>query len=252
MGSETLSTMISLFKKKPKLVDLLPDGYIDIHSHILPNIDDGSKSIQETLSLLEQMALLGINKCIATPHTMPNVWDNSTGFIQETFLNIKSQLPKNLTQMLHRVSSEYMMDESFIERLQNEKLLAIKDTVVLVEMSYLNPTLDLNNILFQLQIKGYTPLLAHPERYLYYHNSKQDYFRLKELGCLFQLNLLSTTGYYGKPVTAIADFLLANNLIDFVGSDIHHERHVSAFYQRIKIKSQKELIDAMNKNSQLE
>lgn len=251
MGYETLSTMISLFKNKPKLVDLIPDGYIDIHSHILPNIDDGSKSIQETSSLLEEMALLGFNKCIATPHTMTNVWDNSTDFIQETFLNTKSHLPQNLDQMLYRVSSEYMMDETFIERLQNEKLLVIKDNIVLVEMSYLNPTVDLKNILFQLQMKGYTPLLAHPERYLYYHNSKQDYFRLKELGCLFQLNLLSTVGYYGKSVATIADFLLANNLIDFVGSDIHHDRHVNSFYQRIRIKSQNELIDTMNKNSQL-
>ncbi len=243
--------MISLFKKKPTLVELIPKGFVDIHSHILPNIDDGSKSIEETSILLEEMALLGINKCIATPHTMPNVWDNSSDFIQETFLNTKSNLPKNLDQMLHRVSSEYMMDETFIERLQNEKLLAIKDNIVLVEMSYLNPTVDLKNILFQLQIKGYTPLLAHPERYLYYHNSKQDYFRLKELGCLFQLNLLSTIEYYGKSVTTIADFLLANNLIDFVGSDIHHNHHVSAFYHKIKIKSQNELIDAMNKNTQL-
>ena len=243
--------MISLFKKKPTLVELIPKGFVDIHSHILPNIDDGSKSIEETSILLEEMALLGINKCIATPHTMPNVWDNSSDFIQETFLNTKSNLPKNLDQMLHRVSSEYMMDETFIERLQNEKLLAIKDNIVLVEMSYLNPTIDLKNILFQLQIKGYTPLLAHPERYLYYHNSKQDYFRLKELGCLFQLNLLSTIEYYGKSVTTIADFLLANDLIDFVGSDIHHNHHVNAFYHKIKIKSQNELIDAMNKNSQL-
>ena len=243
--------MISLFKKKPTLVELIPKGFVDIHSHILPNIDDGSKSIEETSILLEEMALLGINKCIATPHTMPNVWDNSSDFIQETFLNTKSNLPKNLDQMLHIVSSEYMMDETFIVRLQNEKLLAIKDNIVLVEMSYLNPTVDLKNILFQLQIKGYTPLLAHPERYLYYHNSKQDYFRLKELGCLFQLNLLSTIEYYGKSVTTIADFLLANDLIDFVGSDIHHNHHVNAFYQKIKIKSQNELIDAMNKNSQL-
>ena len=243
--------MISLFKNKPKLVDLIPDEYIDIHSHILPNIDDGSKSIHETSSLLEEMALIGINKCIVTPHTMPNIWDNSTDFIQQTFLNTKGQLPKNLDQMLHRFSSEYMMDETFIERLQKEKLLVIKDTIVLVEMSYLNPTVDLKNILFQLQMKGYIPLLAHPERYLYYHNSKQDYFRLKELGCLFQLNLLSTVGYYGKSVATIADFLLANNLIDFVGSDIHHDRHVNAFYQSIKIKSQNQLIDAMNKNSQL-
>jgi tyrosine-protein phosphatase YwqE len=150
--------------------------------------------------------------------------------------------------MLHRVSSEYMMDESFIERFQNEKLLAIKDNMVLIEMSYLNPTVDLKNILFQLQIKGYTPILAHPERYLYYHNSKQDYFRLKELGCLFQLNLLSTVGYYGKPVADAADYLLSNNLIDFVGSDIHHKKHVDGFQEKIKIKSKNQLIEAISKN----
>ena len=181
--------MISLFKKKPNLVDLLPDGYIDIHSHILPNIDDGSQSIQETSLLLEQMSLLGIKKCIATPHTMPNVWDNSADFIQETFLNTKNQLPKHLAEMLHSVSSEYMMDETFIERFQSEKLLVVKDTIVLVEMSYLNPTVDLKNILFQLQMKGYIPLLAHPERYNFYYNNYGEYQKLKKAGCLFQLNL---------------------------------------------------------------
>lgn len=243
--------MISLFRKKPKLVDLIPKGYIDIHSHILPGIDDGSKTLEETSMLLEKMGLLGIEKCIATPHTMPNVWDNSASFIQETFLNTKSQLPKNLAPMLHSVSTEYMMDESFIERIQNEKLLVLKDNIVLVEMSYLNPSIDLKNILFQLQMKGYIPLLAHPERYLYYHNSKQDYFKLKELGCLFQLNLLSTIGYYGNTVTKAAEFLLANKLIDFVGSDIHHTRHVEGFYHSIKIKSKKELTIAMENNSQL-
>ena len=151
--------------------------------------------------------------------------------------------------MLVKASSEYMMDESFIERLQNQPLLTIKDEIVLVEMSYLNPALDLKNILFQLQMKGYTPLLAHPERYLYFHNTKKDYTLLKDLGCLFQLNLLSTIGYYGKPVADAADYLLSNNLIDFVGSDIHHKRHVDGFQEKIKIKSKNQLIEAIAKNA---
>jgi len=243
--------MLSLFVKKPKLIDLIPKGYVDIHSHILPGIDDGSKSLGETAVLLEKVASLGFEKCIVTPHTMSNVWDNSTEIIKKTFEKTKSELPENLSVMLSGFSSEYMMDETFLERLENEKLLTIKNQIVLVEMSYLNPTADLKNILFQLQIKGYTPLLAHPERYLYYHNFKQDYFKLKDLGCMFQLNLLSTIGYYGNTVTKAAEFLLSNNLIDFVGSDIHHTRHVEGFYQSIKIKSKKELIIAMENNSQL-
>jgi tyrosine-protein phosphatase YwqE len=240
--------MISFFSKKPKLVDLIPQGFIDIHSHVLPKIDDGSKSIEETTILLEKMAKIGFEKCIVTPHTMTNIWDNSSGFIEDTFEKTKRKLPSDLSKMLVKASSEYMMDESFIERLQNQSLLTIKDEIVLVEMSYLNPTLDLKNILFQLQMKGYTPLLAHPERYLYFHNTKKDYALLKDLGCLFQLNLLSTIGYYGKPVADVADYLLSNNLIDFVGSDIHHKRHVDGFQERIKIKSKNQLIEAISKN----
>lgn len=243
--------MISFFSKKPKLVDLIPQGFIDIHSHVLPKIDDGSKSMEETTLLLEKMAVLGFEKCIVTPHTMTNVWDNSTGFIEDTFEKTKRKLPSHLAKMLVKASSEYMMDESFLERLQNHTLLTIKDTIVLIEMSYLNPAVDLKNILFQLQMKGYTPLLAHPERYLYFHNTKKDYLKLKELGCLFQLNLLSTVGYYGKPVADAADYLLSNNLIDYVGSDIHHKRHVDGFHEKIRIKSKNQLIEAIAKNSEM-
>ena len=135
--------MISFFSKKPKLVDLIPLGFIDIHSHVLPKIDDGSKSIEETTILLEKMAEIGFEKCIVTPHTMTNIWDNSSGFIEDTFEKTKRKLPNDLSKMRVRASSEYMMDESFIERLQNQPLLTIKDEIVLVEMSYLNPALEL-------------------------------------------------------------------------------------------------------------
>jgi tyrosine-protein phosphatase YwqE len=151
--------------------------------------------------------------------------------------------------MLYRAASEYMINESFLQRLQTEPLLTLKDNYVLIEMSYLNPPLALKEIIFEIQLKGYQPLLAHPERYLFYHNNTKMYETLKKLEVQFQLNLLSSVGYYGSSVAKTTDFLLKENFIDFVGSDVHHLRHVNSFENKIIIKSEKQLKVAMDKNS---
>ena len=116
-------------------------------------------------------------------------------------------------------------------------------------MSYLNPPLALKEIIFEIQLKGYQPLLAHPERYLFYHQNTKMYQTLKDLEVKFQLNLLSAVGYYGDKVAKAADFLLKENLIDFVGSDVHHMKHVNAFENKIIIKSEKQLKTAIDRNS---
>jgi len=105
-----------------------------------------------------------------------------------------------------------------------------------VELSYLNPPIQLYNILFDLQIAGYRPVLAHPERYLYYHQQFRDYEKLKNAGCQFQLNLLSTVGYYGVEVAKAAENLLKKGMIDYVGSDVHHGNHIKAFSNKILLK----------------
>lgn len=243
--------MLTFFKSKSKLADLIPKGYVDIHSHVLPGIDDGSKSLDETIMLLEGMRMLGIEGCVPTPHTLAYVWDNSKQEILDNFANTKEKLPLHLNEMLLNVATEYMVDDTFLERIKKEPLLTIVEKFVLIEMSYLNPFFDFNKVLFELQMMGYQPILAHPERYLYYHKEKKAYHRLKELGCLFQLNLLSTVGYYGKEVASVSDYLLKNNLVDFVGSDIHHQRHLSAFNNKVIIKSENELHDSMKNNSKL-
>jgi tyrosine-protein phosphatase YwqE len=133
--------------------------------------------------------------------------------------------------------------------LQTEPLLTIKDKIVLIEMSYMNPPLALKDIIFEIQLKGYQPLLAHPERYLFYHQNTKMYHTLKDLDVKFQLNLLSSVGYYGDKVATAADFLLKENLIDFVGSDVHHMKHVNAFENKIIIKSEKQLKTAIERNS---
>jgi len=241
--------VFSLFKSKPKLTDLIPEGYIDIHSHILPGIDDGAENISQTTRLLEGLQKIGFSKCIATPHTLPEIWENTSIGINETFHSTKQLLDEPIRSLLDGCASEYMINEAFLERWKTEPLLTLKDNIVLIEMSYLNPPLALKDIIFEIKLKGYQPLLAHPERYHFYHNNKKMFSTLKDLEVKFQLNLLSSVGYYGPSVAAAADFLLKENYIDFVGSDVHHMKHVVSFENKIIIKSEAQLCSAIERNS---
>lgn len=241
--------MFSIFKTKPKLSDLIPEGAVDIHSHVLPGIDDGAPDISHTTKLLEGLRKIGFTQCIATPHTLPEIWDNTTIGIKDNFQSTKQILEEPNQTMLYHVASEYMVNETFLERLQSEPLLTIKDNIVLIEMSYMNPPLALKEIIFQIQLKGYQPLLAHPERYLFYHQNTKMYKTLKDLDVKFQLNLLSSVGYYGSSVAKVADFLLKENMIDFVGTDVHHMKHLSSFENKIIIKSEAQLQSAIERNS---
>ena len=240
--------MLSLFKSKPKLAELIPSGYVDIHSHILPGIDDGAQKIKDSKFLLESMIDFGFSKVITTPHTMKNVWDNTTSSIGDAYNLVHSELPELSKQVSLQFASEYFLDENLIRLAQQEKLLSLKDNFILIEMSYLNAPIQLYDFLFELQLKGYQLVLAHPERYNYFHSNKKEYQKLKKAGCLFQLNLLSTVGYYGKNVAEIADYLLKENLYDFVGSDIHHKNHVAAFQNKVMIKNYQILEETMPKN----
>ncbi len=244
-----INHVFSIFNSKPKLSEIIPNGYVDIHSHILPGIDDGAENMLQTTKLLDGLHKIGFSNCIVTPHTLPEIWDNTSKEIQETFYKTKDNLEDPLQSMIQSYASEYMINEAFLDRLQLESLLTIKDNIVLIEMSYLNPPLALKDIIFEIQLRGYQPLLAHPERYLFYHHNIKMYETLKELGVNFQLNLLSTVGYYGEKVAITADFLLKENLIDFVGSDVHHIKHVNAFENKIIIKSEEQLKLAIERNS---
>jgi protein-tyrosine phosphatase len=236
---------------KPKLylADLIPDGYIDIHSHLLPGIDDGAGNIDDTVSLLQSLCGFGFSQFVTTPHVMAGVWNNTRGGIESTFADTRALLIENQLDMPFKAAAEYLMDDTFLKLLDNEPLLTLKDDYVLVEMSYLNPPLQLFDIIFQLQLKGYKPVLAHPERYIFYHAKQEQYARLKKAGCLFQINLLSLTGYYGKPVFEVAQKLLENGMIDFAGSDVHHQRHIDSFKNKVLLKKTEALATVLNNNS---
>ena len=175
--------MLSFLKSKPKLSDLIPSGYVDIHSHILPGIDDGAKTLEDTEFLLEEMKQLGFTKVITTPHTMSTVWENTPETIQNASIKVKSELSLPFEI---QAASEYLLDESVITKAKNKELLTLKGNFVLVELSYLNAPIQLYDFLYQLQLSGYHVVLAHPERYSYIHSNKKEYQKLKKAGCLFQ------------------------------------------------------------------
>lgn len=241
--------MLFFSKPKPSLADLIPEDYVDIHSHLLPGIDDGAKDDGDSLSLINSLKGYGFSQFITTPHILPGVWNNTKQGIQETEQATHTYLQGQGINNPFKAAAEYMMDDTFIKLFKTESLLTLKDNYVLVEMSYLNPPLQLYDILFELQIVGYKPILAHPERYLFYHLKFDEYKKLKKAGCLFQLNLLSVTGYYGAGVTKTAEKLLDSNMIDFTGSDVHHERHIEAFKNKILLKKQDLLFELLKNNS---
>jgi tyrosine-protein phosphatase YwqE len=228
--------MLSLFQSKPVLKDLIPENYIDIHSHLIPGIDDGARTFEDTLRLTQALQSFGMTQCITTPHIIEHVWDNTTEGIREKETATGIELRKHHITLPFRVAAEYMMDDYFVSLFQSGNLLTLKKNYVLVEISYINPPIQLYAILFDLQVAGYIPVLAHPERYLFYHHNLEEYNKLKTAGCLFQLNLLATVGYYGEAVTKVAEKLLQKGMYSFVGSDAHHDNHIAGFNQKIRIK----------------
>ena len=216
------------FKKKEIALDIFfPDEFVDIHSHLLPGIDDGAKNLDNSIELITKMASYGIKNIITTPHVLGDVYQNSSETIKEKLEEVRAELKKrNMNAISLRAAAEYMMDEQFSVLLENDDILTLKDNFVLVEMSYFSAPINLYDILFEIQVKGYKPVLAHPERYNFFHTNIDNYYKLKKAGCLFQLNLLSLTEQYGKGVQKMSEKLLKENLYDFVGTDTHHKKHL--------------------------
>jgi tyrosine-protein phosphatase YwqE len=200
---------------------------VDIHSHLLPGIDDGAKDMDTSIALLLKMASYGIKNFITTPHVLGSVYPNSSEVIRQQLAAVKKELEKREIKGISiQAAAEYMLDEEFSALLDQKDILVLKDNYILVEMSYFSAPINLYELLFKIQLKGYKPVLAHPERYNFYHTDFKSYYKLKQAGCLFQLNLLSLTDQYGKGVQKTSEKLLKENLYDFVGTDTHHQNHL--------------------------
>lgn len=239
--------IIDLFRPKKKInpaMNNFSESFIDIHSHILPGIDDGAKTMGHSIELLTNMYKLGIRNFVCTPHVIEGVWENSTEKIISTFNELNSVVEQtpHLKEISLRVAAEYMIDENFQKLLENKDFLPVKDNKILVEMSYLAPPANLFETIAEIQVKGFKPILAHPERYKTFHQDLAVYERLKAAGCMFQINFISLSNYYGKDVHESAIWLLRNNMIDFIGSDLHHMRHMEIIESVVTRKSMMDMV----------
>ncbi len=223
--------MFSFFSNRKITSDLSFIG-VDMHSHLLPALDDGLQKLNDTIAFVKEMQALGYQKLICTPHILPGVHPNTPETILPALELVRTALKEAQIPVAIEAAAEYMIDHEFAELVKNKsRLLTFGDNYILVEMSYVEPSSYLQQVFFDLKLEGLHPILAHPERYNYYHQNFQQYVELKDRGFLFQLNLLSLSGYYGKPIKNIAKKLLKNRMIDFVGTDMHHQNHLHTLQQ---------------------
>ena len=227
-----------IFSKKHNLKEIgVFQGLTDCHSHILPGVDDGVKTMDESLAILDRYEQLGMKTVWLTPHIMEDV-PNKTDDLRARFETLLQNYKGGLT--LH-LGAENMIDNLFEERLKDGDLLTVgsEHDRLLVETSYFTPPYGFYDILETIKTKGLFPILAHPERYIYM--SEKDYDRLKSMGVLFQMNLFSLVGLYGERAKKVAGELLKKGFYDYAGTDIHTIRILNHCLEE-KI-AQKELCD---------
>tara|TARA_B110000003_G_scaffold7602_1_gene7797 strand:+ start:3208 stop:3945 length:738 start_codon:yes stop_codon:yes gene_type:complete len=214
-----MSWLKSLFKK-----DLQPISFsvlgCDIHSHLISGIDDGSPDVETSVSIIKNMIELGYKKAITTPHIMSDFYRNNPTNIKQGLELVREELKNQSIDFTIEAGAEYFLDFEFAEKLETEKLLSWGDNYLLVETSFISAPPRFHETIFQIQLKQYKMVLAHPERYLYMTIDELKELRQKNI--FLQLNLLSLVGYYGKEVEKRAKTLIDLEMVDFVGTDCHN------------------------------
>lgn len=221
--------MLSIFKSAPVNFPIAEILRTDMHSHILPGIDDGAKDIEASIGLIKGLMALGYKRFIATPHIISDLHPNTPESIAAAASILQEALEKEGLAVEIGYAAEYMMDGEFEGLMEKGPLLKLADDYVLVETMFMAEPPNLSTVLFDMQTHGYKPIVAHPERYHFVFNKPGKAERMKDRGALLQINALSLTGYYGKNEKHTAIQLLEAGLVDFIGTDIHHERHLKAF-----------------------
>lgn len=224
----------------------------DIHSHLLPAIDDGSKTYEESIELLKNFVALGYEKVITTPHIMSDFYRNTPEIIQSKLKRLQSKLKEHQVDIQIEAAAEYYMDDWFINQVNRKMpLLTFGDKYLLFETSFMNKPRQFFDAIFKLQTQGYKPILAHPERYTYLQNNFDLVKQIHKKNILLQLNLNSLDGYYGKSAQKLAEKLIDNKMISFAGSDCHGKRHLDTLVKVQKKKYYQKLRNLALINNQL-
>lgn len=221
---------------------------VDMHSHLLPAIDDGSQSEEESTNLIQGLFDLGYQKLITTPHIMQDLYKNTPDIIYAKVQAVQQHFGVHSIQ----AAAEYYLDEYVAELLKNGMpLLTISEKLILVEFGFVAVPIGFEDLLSEIQNNGYQPIIAHPERYSYLHQDIQILHRLKEKGCLLQCNLLSFSGYYGAAVCRLAEELAERGLVDLLGTDMHHQRHLKHLRELKLTKALKRILETGLLNPEL-
>ena len=214
-----------LFKKKLDPFEL-SDLKVDIHSHLIPGIDDGSRTMDESIAMLAKFESLGYQKVITTPHIMSEVYPNNSERILEGLEDVRENAQKLGLKISIEAAAEYYFDETLEFRVKEKNFMTFGENYVLVEFAFHNAPMFEERLFFEMQMAGYKPVLAHFERYMYYLGSTDKAADYKEKGVCIQMNLNSLTGHYGQEVKKQAERLIDSSLIDFVGTDCHRMDHL--------------------------
>lgn len=235
-------------RQKKEAADLGGKLLVDIHSHLLPGIDDGAPTMDHTIGMLRKFEELGYQKLIFTPHVMSGVYDNTSEIILNKLDEVRKVSQDLGLKLVLEASAEYYFDETLFERIRTKDFLPFHGNHVLFEFSFRNQPSQVEELVFQLKSAGYQPVLAHFERYIYFHSSIEVAKSLRERGCYIQVNLNSFTGHYGPEVKNQAIRLLKAGLIDILGSDCHRIQHLESIEKSLKEPVFHQLLDLQVKN----
>ncbi|WP_229726143.1 tyrosine-protein phosphatase [Rufibacter glacialis] len=201
-----------------------------MHSHLLPGLDDGAATLEDSMELLESLVAMGFKKLCMTPHIMGDFYKNTPASIRAKLQLVQEAAVARGIQVELSCAAEYYVDEWFFAAVQNgEELLSFggERKYVLMETSYMNEPSHLRQVIFAVQMAGYTPVLAHPERYTYFFDRMEALLSLRETGVLFQININSLTGYYSKQAKEVARQLIQKKAVEFLGTDTHAMKHIN-------------------------
>lgn len=243
------------FKKKESLYHDFSFLGVDMHNHILPGIDDGAPDTQTSIQLLTELKNLGFSRIIPTPHTYTSLYPNTHNTIKDAFdilqIAMNSAVNNDTLPLVNSFASEYMIDDHFSGIITTNPPLSFGQNRVLIEMSFADSAPMLMDEIFQLQLKGFTPILAHPERYPYLFGQVNYFKYLVAIGCELQLNLLSLTDQYGKGPQKNAIMLLNKQLYSWAGTDTHHMGHIALLKELVGTKLFRKIIEYPFKNKGL-
>src|SRR5688572_7592256 len=245
-----LKSFFNAFKKKEEPLPGYNALVTDMHSHLIPGIDDGAKTIEDSLVLIRELHALGFQKLITTPHIMSDYFRNTPANILEGLEKVREAVKEEGIPVEIDAAAEYYIDDGFVRKLEGDKLLTIGDNYLLFEISYINCPDNIDDIIFRMMVLGYKPIMAHPERYPFWYSNFQQYQKFHDQGVLLQVNTNSLSGYYGFEARKTAEKLVENNLVDLLGTDCHHLKHIEGLKRGLKEKSVKKLVELnlMNKH----